>query len=346
VKFNFPLSTQPLVSILIVALEGDNRLRQCFRALERNLPRDVPLEIIVVLCRFNARVVTKLRAVAPGVTFFWCASNLGMAGGMNMARSLATGKYLVALHDDARIRRGWLEALVAAAEANPLAGAVGSMTIRPDRYVQYAGAILWSNGLTAPTHLGQPRPRPSEVTTARPVDYSGTSSLLVRADVFDAIGGCDEAFYPAYYVDVNIAMGLRQAGRYVMVEPASRILHEGGGSSTPRYRRFVAQRNKGRFIEKWAAMLPDFEPYPTSDAVASVRAALERSAAFAAQCIAKNASLVPRPVARLDITEQQRRHIEIERELKRDYVAMLEGRLDTTEKQVHDLEARLNAPQA
>jgi len=346
VTFRFPLSKRPLVSILIVALEGDNRLRQCFRALERNLPKDMPLEIVVVLCRFNARAVAKLRASAPGVTFFWCEANLGMAGGINMARSLATGKYLVVLHDDAKIRRGWLEALVAAAEANPFAGAVGSMAIRPDRLVQYAGAILWSDGITAPTFIGQPRPRPAEVTEARPVDYSGTASLLVRADAFDAIGGCDETFYPAYYVDVNIAMGLRQAGRYVMVEPASRVLHLGGGSSSPRYAQFMAERNRTRFNRKWAAMLADFEPRPSTDLAAFARAALERSATFAAQCIAKRTPLETHAAKPLDIAEQQRRHIEMEGELRRDYVAMLEERLELAEHQVRDLEGRLNTPRA
>jgi GT2 family glycosyltransferase len=345
VSLALPLSKQPLVSILIVVLERSDRLRACFEALARNLPRDIPVEIVVVLCRFEPEVAADLRAWLPGVKFFSSDANLGMAGGMNMARSLASGTYLVALHDDAEIEPGWLEALVGAAGRNPFAGAVGSMAIRQDGLVQYAGAVLWKDGHTATTWAGRPQPLPADVREARPVDYCGTSSLLVRADAFDAAGGCDETFYPAYYVDVNIALGLRAVDRYVMVEPASRVLHYGGGSSTPRYRRFMARRNRIRFQKKWAAQLGEFEPPPpTADVVAaSIDAALARAAAFARRCGQLARPLAGAAMMQIDVTEHQRRHLVMEEALLRDYVALLERKLNRSGKRVRELEGKLQA---
>jgi GT2 family glycosyltransferase len=37
--------------------------------------------------------------------------------------------------------------------------------------------------------------------------YCGTSSLLVRRSTWDAFGGLDEQFFPAYYVDVDLQWG-------------------------------------------------------------------------------------------------------------------------------------------
>jgi GT2 family glycosyltransferase len=345
VSLALPLSRQPLVSILIVVLERSERLRLCFEALARNLPRTIPVEVVVVLSRFDAAAVADLLAALPGVIFFASDANLGMGGGMNMARSLASGTYLVALHDDAEIEPGWLESLVAAADRNSYAGAIGSMAIRPDGLVQYAGAVLWNDGHTATTWAGRPQPLPGDIGEARPVDYCGTSSLLVRADAFDAIGGCDEALYPAYYVDVNIALGLRGLGRYVMVEPASRVLHFGGGSTTPRHRRFMADRNRVRFLDKWAAILPEFEPPPTTAAsvIPSIDAALARAAAFAERCVATARPLATAGKPPLDIAEHQRRHLAMEDVLRRDYVAMLEQKLEQGESRVRELEGKLRA---
>jgi GT2 family glycosyltransferase len=343
VSLALPRSQQPLVSILIVVLERSDRLRACFEALARNLPRDIPVEIVVVLCRFDADVAADLRAWLPGITFFSSDANLGMAGGMNMARSLASGTYLVALHDDAEIEPGWLEALVTAAGRNPFAGAVGSMAIRQDGLVQYAGAVLWNDGHTATTWAGRPQPLPADVREARPVDYCGTSSLLVRADAFDAARGCDEAFYPAYYVDVNIALGLRAVGRHVMVEPASKVLHYGGGSSTLRYRRFMSGRNRVRFQKKWAADLSQFEPPPPAGnmVAASVDAALARAAAFADRCRRAARPLAGGGSKPIDVAEHQRRHFAMEDALRRDYVAMLEQKLRRSSKRLRELEGKL-----
>ena len=58
--------------------------------------------------------------------------NRGFAGGCNLAAREARGEYLIFLNDDTQVEGGWLEALIQAADEQPLAGAVGSRVLNRD----------------------------------------------------------------------------------------------------------------------------------------------------------------------------------------------------------------------
>lgn len=149
----------------------------------------------MVLNDVDAPVEADLREAVSGVEFARSSINLGLAGAGNLGRSLARGEFLLLLHDDAEVLPGWMEALVEAADAHPEAGAIGSKILFPDGRLQNAGAILWSNALTSSRWAGE-APEPGAFNHLEIVDYCGTSSLLVRASAWDAVGGLDEEFFP------------------------------------------------------------------------------------------------------------------------------------------------------
>jgi GT2 family glycosyltransferase len=51
---------------------------------------------------------------------------------------------------------------------------------------------------------------------------------MVRADVFDRIGGMDERFHPAWFEDVDFCLRLHRAGFVIRYEPSARFVHRGG----------------------------------------------------------------------------------------------------------------------
>jgi GT2 family glycosyltransferase len=55
---------------------------------------------------------------------------------------------------------------------------------------------------------------------------------MVRRDAFDAVGGFDEQFYPAWYEDVDFCRRLTTAGWEIYFAPKAEFLHEGGYSRT------------------------------------------------------------------------------------------------------------------
>ena len=46
----------------------------------------------------------------------------------------------------------------------------------------------------------------------RPVDYCSACSLLVRRQPWEALGGFDPRYFPAYYEDVDLCFGLARTG--------------------------------------------------------------------------------------------------------------------------------------
>lgn len=305
--------SSPRVSVIIPAAATPELLHDCLRSLKRNGPSTIPFEVIVVLNESTSAAEAELRATVTGIEVVASGVNLGMAGAGNRGRDLARGELLVTLHDDAEVEPGWLEALVSTADSHPEAGAVGGKVLHPDGLLQSAGMILWSDAATSSPWVGA-APPPTAFDRVRAVDYCGTSSLLVRADVWDAVGGLDERFYPAYYVDVDLAMAIRQRGLVVLYQALSRIRHHRSASMGPRFRSFVAERNRRRFLTKWSSALREHEPREEGSPAAIGRA-IERAAS---RRIRGPLSSRP-PRQRLDPALQQRRHLEASRALRRDF---------------------------
>ena len=268
---DLPGSDEPCVSVIIPCSVRSDLLRGCLQSVARFAPAHIPFQTIVVLNGTDAGTEAELRALAPGVDVVRSSVNLGVAGAGNLARSRARGSYLILLHDDAEILPGWMEALVETADARPDAGAVGSKVLFPDGTLQSAGMILWREAVTSPRWAGDP-PAAATFDTMEPVDYCATSSLLVRASAWDEIGGPDEELYPAYFVDVDLCLALRQCGHVILFEPRSQIHHHRAGSTHPRFRHFVANRNREYFMVKWAAALGQQEPFERDSPAAIARA--------------------------------------------------------------------------
>jgi hypothetical protein len=147
----------------------------------------------------------------------------------------------------------------------------------PDGTPQIAGALLWSDGTTAPS-WGDGEPHVPDGPIA--VDYAGSASLLVRRAAWQRIGGADPELHPAYYVDVDLALRLRQAGFAVYCEPRSRILHHKSSSTRRWARELATARNRERMLARWGAVIAG-QAAP-GDAVAGLEAAAARAAAATA----------------------------------------------------------------
>jgi GT2 family glycosyltransferase len=200
-----------------------------------------------------------------GATVVKSTVNRGVAGGYNLARGSARGELLVVLHDDTEVWPGWLESLVAAADERPDAGAVGGMALNADGTVQSAGARILPDGMTEPIGRGKPADAPP-YQQRMAVDYCSSNSLLVRSATWDAVGGMDERFFPAYHVDVDLGTKIRAQGQVVLYEPRSQVTHHRWGATTDeRFRAFAARRNLQRYVAKWHAASGLNEDFPSSE---------------------------------------------------------------------------------
>jgi GT2 family glycosyltransferase len=241
-------------------------LRRTLVSLSRYIGHAVPSETIIWMNGASPEVATVVHEEVSGAVVGASDVNLGFAGGNNRAAALARGHYLILLNDDAEVEPGWLENLVQTADSHPEAGAVGSRILFPDGRLQEAGSLLWADGSAYPVGRGLPGDS-LRYGYLRRVDFSSASSLLVRRETWDRLGGLDEDFFPAYYEDIDLCMRIREQGQCVLLEPRSVVIHYESASTDSDFRHFLHLRNRRRFVRKWRAQLLDQEPAdPTSPA--------------------------------------------------------------------------------
>jgi GT2 family glycosyltransferase len=214
------------VSVVIPFRDQPELLRNCLRSLRLSTFRNV--EVVLVdnsserpaTGRLLARISAKrdIRLISrPGPFNFSLLCNAGAAA--------ATGDHLVFLNNDTEVlSRRWLERMLGLA-ADPAVGAVGATLLYPDRTVQHAGMLPRSDGMWIHPHRGAPAEMlPLDVQSVPAVT---AACMLIRRDLFDAVGGFDESL-PLTLNDVDLCRRVRDRGKLVVVTPKARLLHYEG----------------------------------------------------------------------------------------------------------------------
>jgi len=247
-------SPTPRISIVIPCFNGVAHTYACLRSLEPELTAAVPCEVLVADDGSTDGTAVRMAQV-QGVRYGVNAENLGFLRNVNRAVQRARGDWILLLNNDVRVWPGWLTALWQT--VGPDTGAVVSQLVYPNGRLQEAGGILWRDGRA--TNFGRgDDPQKPEYQFVRPVDYGSAASLLVRRSAWEAIGGFDEIYTPAYYEDADLAMALRQRGYHVLYQPRSIAIHHEGatlGTDLQTGGKRHQALNRWRFAVKWAAAL-------------------------------------------------------------------------------------------
>jgi hypothetical protein len=92
----------------------------------------------------------------------------------------------------------------------------------------------------------------------REVDYGSAAALMVKAELWRALGGFDERFLPMYYEDIDLCFSARELGFRVLYEPRAVVIHVEGGTAgvdiESGYKRFQ-EENRPTFVTKWRERL-------------------------------------------------------------------------------------------
>ena len=245
-------AARPRVTIVIPA-HRNTGLRACLDGIAA-LDRSVPFETIVVLNDATDEVRAIAGEYSGEVQLADIPVNLGVSGAFNHGFALGTGEYLLQLQDDSVPGPDLITALVARAEAVPDAGAIGALALNHDDEVLDPGMVVWRSGLTCAGLINGSR-RPDDYVESRAVDYHGSVGMLIRRAAWESVGGLDDAFYPAYYGDVDLCFRLRERGWRVLVEPRAHVRHVGGASTALGFRQFLTLNLRERFIKRHEAAL-------------------------------------------------------------------------------------------
>ena len=150
-------------------------------------------------------------------------------------------RYVLLLNSDTEVRLSAIRRLIDFMEARPEVGIAGSSFENPD-------GSLWPIAFRFPTPISELErgfrfgpvswllrrhriPRTMEQDRPRPVDWVAGACMIVRGEVFRAVGLMDEAYF-LYFEEVDFCLQALRKGWPCWYVPASRIMHIAGQSTT------------------------------------------------------------------------------------------------------------------
>jgi O-antigen biosynthesis protein len=239
----------PIASIIIVSYNSAAQIGACLRALQQQRC-DCEYEIVVI---DNASHDQSRAIVAdfPGVRLIAADENWGFAGGVNRGVAAAHGHVIASLNPDATPAPDWLQQLIATL-GDPQIGVAGSKVLGPDGRIQSLGSELQLPALlSAHREAGERDTGPAhEIVDVWAVH--GAAMAFTRP-VWEALGGFDEGFFPAYWEESDFCERARRAGRRVVVAPRAVVQHyeaSATGKYSPEFY-FYYHRNRLRYAAKW-----------------------------------------------------------------------------------------------
>ena len=177
--------------------------------------------------------------------------NRGVPAGWNLGAGAARGNVLVFANDDVELGTGSLRVLAETLAARPEAGVVGPVGSRWDVENGQHVDFVPEEGLG-----------PGDV---REVDVVSGFLFATPRDVFEQVGGFDEAYTPASFEEVDYCTAVRkQLGRQCYIVGGIEHGHEWGISAKAKPWKRVSfdgrseflwsihRRNRRHYLSKWA----------------------------------------------------------------------------------------------
>ncbi len=253
--FALPAAAEPEISVIIPVHGQLPYTLACLRSIAAR-GAATPFEVIVVDDASPDDSAATLARI-EGLRLLILPRNLGFVGACNAGAAAARGRYLLFLNNDTQVTPGWLDALRACFDDVPDCGIAGARLLYPDGRLQECGALVFADG--GAWNCGRFEvPSDPRYLCRRECDYVSGAALMIPAALFRDLGGFDARYAPAYYEDTDLAFAVRAAGRRVLVQPASTVVHCEGATAGTDPERGVKRHqivNRERFAAKWSEAL-------------------------------------------------------------------------------------------
>jgi hypothetical protein len=150
----------------------------------------------------------------------------------------------------------WREALATEA-LRPEVGPVGARLVAPDGTLRHAGLVLGLGGAAGPVLAGLPAGYVGYGgwdRVVRAVSAVSGECLMVRREVFEALGGFDETYDEAF-ADVDLCLRAADLGYRTLFTPHAQLVRR----EEPPVSGY--QADLGRFFDRWGPAVAAGDPY-------------------------------------------------------------------------------------
>src|SRR5437773_10300815 len=234
----------PEISVVVVNLNRCELLGRCLESVWRQTFSN--FEVVVVDNGSTDGSMEFLRAISdPRLRLVSLSSNKGFAAGSNAAITVAKGRYIATLNNDAEADQRWLEELAVGIESDESVGMCASKILFSNdrKRIDKAGHLIYPDGLNHGRGSGQPDR--GQFDQREEVLFPDAAAALYRREMLEVIGLFDEYFF-AYGDDADLGLRGRLAGWKCLYVPTAVVYHmhsATAGEFSP-LKAFLIERNR------------------------------------------------------------------------------------------------------
>jgi GT2 family glycosyltransferase len=236
--------------IIIVNWNGKKFLKNCLNSIYKQTYKK--FEVYFIDNGSIDKSPEYVRKNFPTVKIIQLDRNYGFAKGNNEGIKEAFKdkqvEYIICLNNDTEVDKNWLKELIKTAEKDEKIGAVGSLSIYPNKKIQTAGIKLldsktFNENRSYEMSLFNGESQKSLKREIEIFAPSGVSALYKKKSL-EKVGLFDEDFF-AYCEDIDLGYRLRNKGYISICNPKSKLTHfhsQTGKASSP-FKAFYSKRN-------------------------------------------------------------------------------------------------------
>ena len=172
----------------------------------------------------------------PGLRTIRFDRNYGFTGGYNRALAQIDAQYYLLINSDIEVTDGWLAPLEEYIDTHPLCGACAPKlhSWKQRDMFEYAGAAggyldKYGYPFCRGRVLDWTEKDFGQYDEPENVLWASGACLMVRAELFNRIGGFDERFF-AHQEEIDLCWRIQLEGYHVTIIPDSTVYHIGGGT--------------------------------------------------------------------------------------------------------------------
>lgn len=244
------VADKPLVSIITVNYNGTEHTIALLDSLQKiSYPN---IEVFVV-DNASSQSPDGITQKHPWVKLIISKSNLGFAGGNNLALRQANGKYCLLINNDTEVPTGFLEPLVEKMELDPKCGCVSPKLVyhfAPDT-MQYAGSFGFNIYTGRAFARGHKEKDKGQYNSVELTEIAHGAAMMFRTSLLQEIGLMAELYF-LYYEEIDYCERIKNAGYKIWYVGTSKVLHKESmstGKSSP-LKTYYLTRNRLLFIRR------------------------------------------------------------------------------------------------
>lgn len=235
----------PEFSVVMVNWNARDLLRSCLRSVQKNIPKSLKYELIVVDNNSSDRSVEMVKKDFPKVILIANKKNLGFAKSVNQGFEVCKGENIMLLNPDVVVKNNCIKLMINKLESDKRIGAVGAKLISGDGkklcpYVKFPTLTqillfhTFINRLALNSNFLKEKYLLSMSDSGRldneRVELIPGGCLMIKREILSTVGKMDTRFF-LWFEDTDYCLRIKNKGWKLAYENDAEVIHVGFGST-------------------------------------------------------------------------------------------------------------------